>query len=61
MSSVMEAVAHGVPMVGIPLYGVNYANLQKVQNKGLGVIVEKSYLTETTLFSAINEVLTNKR
>uniref|UniRef100_A0AC34FTY7 Glucuronosyltransferase n=1 Tax=Panagrolaimus sp. ES5 TaxID=591445 RepID=A0AC34FTY7_9BILA len=61
MSSVMEAIAHGVPMIGIPLYGINYANLQKVQNKGLGLIVEKEHLNEGTLFSAINEVLTNKR
>jgi hypothetical protein len=61
MSSVMEAIAHGIPMVGIPLYGVNYANLLKVQNKGLGLIVEKEHLNEGTLYSAINEVLTNKR
>ncbi|RCN51505.1 hypothetical protein ANCCAN_02456 [Ancylostoma caninum] len=33
MSSLMEAVAHGVPVVGIPLYGSNRHNLRKVVNK----------------------------
>ena len=61
MSSVMEAVAHGVPMVGIPLYGVNYANMMKVQNKGLGLVVQKNMLTESNLLGAIKEVLENKR
>ncbi|KAE9547913.1 hypothetical protein FO519_008872 [Halicephalobus sp. NKZ332] len=61
MSSIMEAVAHGVPMVGIPLYGVNYANLMKVQNKGLGLVVQKNMLTENNLLGAIKEVLENKR
>uniref|UniRef100_A0A7E4VPX1 glucuronosyltransferase n=1 Tax=Panagrellus redivivus TaxID=6233 RepID=A0A7E4VPX1_PANRE len=61
MSSVMEAIAHGVPIVGVPLYGVNHANMVKVQNKGFGVIVNKAVLSESTLFAAMKEVLDNKR
>ncbi|KAK0397067.1 hypothetical protein QR680_001964 [Steinernema hermaphroditum] len=57
MSSVMEALVHGVPVVGIPLYGSNRQNLQKVAAKGLGVVVEKSQLTETNLYNSMKEVL----
>uniref|UniRef100_A0A1I7TB80 UDP-glucuronosyltransferase n=1 Tax=Caenorhabditis tropicalis TaxID=1561998 RepID=A0A1I7TB80_9PELO len=57
MSSVMEAVAHGVPIVGVPLYGSNRYNLQKVANKGLGVVIEKDDLNEISLYGAMKKVL----
>uniref|UniRef100_A0A1I8A401 glucuronosyltransferase n=1 Tax=Steinernema glaseri TaxID=37863 RepID=A0A1I8A401_9BILA len=57
MSSVMEALVHGVPIVGIPLYGANRQNLQKLASKGLGLFVEKSELTEANLYNAMKEVL----
>ncbi|KAF1748221.1 hypothetical protein GCK72_024688 [Caenorhabditis remanei] len=57
MSSVMEAVAHGVPIVGVPLYGSNRYNLQKVSNKGLGVVIEKDDLNEISLYGAMKKVL----
>ncbi|KIH66772.1 UDP-glucoronosyl and UDP-glucosyl transferase [Ancylostoma duodenale] len=57
MSSLMEAVAHGVPVIGIPLYGSNRHNLRKVVNKGLGKVVSKEELTEETLLSAMKAVL----
>ncbi|VDM45714.1 unnamed protein product [Toxocara canis] len=61
MQSIMEALVHGVPVVGIPLYGVNRHNMAKVQNKGLGVVVPKDQLSELTLFNAIKEVLQNAK
>ncbi|PIC18957.1 hypothetical protein B9Z55_024665 [Caenorhabditis nigoni] len=57
MSSVMEAVAHGVPIVGVPLYGSNRFNLQKVANKGLGVVIQKDDLNEISLYGAMKKVL----
>ncbi|CAB3400887.1 unnamed protein product [Caenorhabditis bovis] len=57
MSSIMEAVAHGVPIVGVPLYGSNRANLAKVAAKSLGVIVEKYQLSESSLLAAMKKVL----
>ena len=57
--SIMEAMAHGVPIVGIPLYGQNRHNLRKVVNKGFGLIVEKAQLSENSLYKAIKEVLEN--
>uniref|UniRef100_A0A8R1DQV2 UDP-glucuronosyltransferase n=1 Tax=Caenorhabditis japonica TaxID=281687 RepID=A0A8R1DQV2_CAEJA len=61
MSSVMEAVAHGVPIVGVPLYGSNRHNLRKVADKGLGVIVEKDDLNEISLYGAMKKVLESSR
>ncbi|KAF8358162.1 ugt-57 [Pristionchus pacificus] len=57
MSSLMEAVAYGVPVVGVPLYGVNKHNLDKVAHKGLGVVLQKSELSQTNLLQAIRTVL----
>lgn len=53
----MEALANGVPIVGIPLYGINKHNLGKVQNKGLGLVLPKDQLTEANLAKAIKTVL----
>ncbi|GMT06987.1 hypothetical protein PENTCL1PPCAC_29161 [Pristionchus entomophagus] len=57
MSSLMEAVAYGVPVVGLPLYGVNKHNLEKVASKGLGVVLPKSELSQTNLLQAMKTVL----
>jgi glucuronosyltransferase len=57
----MEAVQHGVPILGIPLYGTNFQNLMKVQNKGLGQILDKNDITETALFSSIRNILENPK
>ncbi|GMT34983.1 hypothetical protein PFISCL1PPCAC_26280, partial [Pristionchus fissidentatus] len=57
MSSIMEAIAYGVPVVGIPLYGVNKQNLEKVAYKGLGVVLPKNELSQTNLLKAMKTVL----
>lgn len=57
----MEAVQHGVPILGIPLYGTNFQNLMKVQNNGLGRILDKNAISETALFSAIRNILENPK
>ncbi|GMR62015.1 hypothetical protein PMAYCL1PPCAC_32210 [Pristionchus mayeri] len=57
MSSIMEAVAYGVPIVGIPLYGVNKHNLEKVAYKGLGLVLPKSELSQTNILHAMKTVL----
>ncbi|CAI2357372.1 unnamed protein product [Caenorhabditis sp. 36 PRJEB53466] len=61
MSSVMEAVAHGVPIVGVPLYGSNRHNLRKVADKGLGVVLEKDDLNEISFYSAMKKVLDSSK
>uniref|UniRef100_A0A9J2PB87 glucuronosyltransferase n=1 Tax=Ascaris lumbricoides TaxID=6252 RepID=A0A9J2PB87_ASCLU len=61
MQSIIEAIVHGVPIVGIPLYGTNRQNLDKVYSKGFGLIVTKDRLSESTLYTAIKEVLESSK
>ncbi|CAI4223106.1 unnamed protein product [Auanema sp. JU1783] len=57
VSSIMEAITYGVPMVGIPLYGMNKHNLDKAAHKGVATIVDKADLSEKSLLKAIKSVL----
>uniref|UniRef100_A0A0N4Z9L1 glucuronosyltransferase n=1 Tax=Parastrongyloides trichosuri TaxID=131310 RepID=A0A0N4Z9L1_PARTI len=61
ISSIMESIIHEVPMVGIPLYGVNRQNLYKMRNKGLGLVIEKADVTEKSLMKTIKMVLENNK
>ncbi len=51
----------GIPMLGIPLYGSNYANLRKVEQRGLGIILDKNDVSEKTLLKALRELLDNPK
>ncbi|PIK37266.1 putative UDP-glucuronosyltransferase 2C1 [Apostichopus japonicus] len=58
---VMEAIYHGVPMIIIPLFGDQYAHAVRVQEKGMGVMLDKSNLTEESVMEAIREVIDNPK
>ncbi|XP_055846166.1 uncharacterized protein LOC129912079 [Episyrphus balteatus] len=58
---VVEAQYHGVPMVGIPLFGEQHSNMESVVKDGFGLSVNYQTLTEKDFHNAINEVLTNKK
>lgn len=57
----MEAIYHGVPMIIIPLFGDQYAHAVRVQEKGMGVMLDKSNLTEESVMEAIREVIDNPK
>ncbi|KAF2895932.1 hypothetical protein ILUMI_10246 [Ignelater luminosus] len=59
--STTEAVYHGVPIVGIPLYGDQVMNLANAENNGIGRGLPYSELTEDKLSDLIQEVLTNPK
>uniref|UniRef100_A0A0A1XBA7 UDP-glucuronosyltransferase 2A2 n=1 Tax=Zeugodacus cucurbitae TaxID=28588 RepID=A0A0A1XBA7_ZEUCU len=61
MGSVVEAQYHGVPMVGIPLFGDQPSNMANVQRSGYGLAVDYITLSEESLNNAIQEVLTNPK
>jgi glucuronosyltransferase len=61
MGSVAEAKFHGVPIIGIPFYGDQSANVALAVQEGWGIHIEISELSEGLLKAAIDEVLTNPR
>lgn len=57
--STTEAIYHGVPIVGIPLYGDQLTNVANAENNGIGLGLPYGQLTEEKLTNLIEEVLTN--
>jgi len=52
-----EALYHGVPMIGFPLYAEQHANCQRAVDKGFGLQMNIHEFTADELVSNINEVL----
>ena len=61
MNSLMEAIYHGIPVLGIPLYAPNYNNLRKAEAKGFAKILDKNAITPESLHAAMREVLDNPK
>ncbi|KAF5270902.1 hypothetical protein FQR65_LT17760 [Abscondita terminalis] len=59
--STTEAVYNGVPMVGIPVFGDQAANVAESVSKGIAVTVPFLELSEEKLCSAISEVMNNSK
>uniref|UniRef100_A0A1B0CEV9 Putative udp-glucoronosyl and udp-glucosyl transferase n=1 Tax=Lutzomyia longipalpis TaxID=7200 RepID=A0A1B0CEV9_LUTLO len=59
--STMEATYHGVPVLGIPIFGDQGMNMGKTQAAGYGITIEFTNLTEQSISWAINEMLTNTK
>lgn len=55
-----EAIFHGIPILGIPIYADQYNNLLQTQNSGFGKILEYHTINEIILEEALNEVLFNE-
>ncbi|XP_059048523.1 UDP-glycosyltransferase UGT5-like [Achroia grisella] len=54
-----EAIFHGVPIVGIPIYADQYNNLLQAEDIGFGRILEYHSINEKNLWSILNDVLSN--
>lgn len=54
-----EGLYHGVPMVGIPIYGDQELNLARAEHAGYGVKLAYETLNEETIAAAIQRVLTD--
>uniref|UniRef100_A0A1I8QE69 UDP-glycosyltransferases domain-containing protein n=1 Tax=Stomoxys calcitrans TaxID=35570 RepID=A0A1I8QE69_STOCA len=57
--SVVESQYHGVPMVGIPFFGDQPANMAAVEKAGFGLALQYTQLTEVDFRNTILEVLNN--
>lgn len=56
-----EAIFNRVPMIGIPQFGDQIPNIDRVVELGLGVKLNADTLTKENLKGAILEIVTNSR
>nr|WEU75316.1 uridine diphosphate-glycosyltransferases 40AV1 [Glyphodes pyloalis] len=59
--STTEALHFGVPVIGIPMYGDQFSNMNIAERKGFGKRVDLSYNMSANLKAAIQELLKNPR
>ncbi|XP_032003923.1 UDP-glucuronosyltransferase 3A2 [Hylobates moloch] len=60
-NSIMEAIQHGVPMVGIPLFGDQPENMVRVEAKKFGVSIQLKKLKAETLALKMKQIIEDKR
>ncbi|KAL7835034.1 hypothetical protein SRHO_G00292810 [Serrasalmus rhombeus] len=58
-NGIYEAIYHGVPMVGIPLFGDQSDNLYHMKTKGAAVLLEFSKMETKDLKDALTKVINN--
>lgn len=58
-SSLQEAIASGIPMLGIPLFGDQHANLARLQRFVPVQILKSNEITVGALVAAISQILLN--
>lgn len=59
--SITEATYHGVPMIGIPIFGDQFVNVDQMVHRGCGLRVDFSPDLPNRIREAINEILSNSR
>jgi len=61
LNSLMEAVYHGVPVLGLPLTTDQFGNLARTQLEGYGKTLLWKDITKDSLQSTLQELLTNPK
>ncbi|XP_068177675.1 2-hydroxyacylsphingosine 1-beta-galactosyltransferase [Antennarius striatus] len=61
LNSIYEAMYHGVPVVGVPLFGDHYDTMTRVSAKGMGIMLHWKYMSEEALYTALTSVITDTR
>lgn len=56
-NGVFEAIYHGIPMVGIPLFGDQPDNIIYMQTKGAAVMLDFKTMSSADLLSALKTVI----
>jgi glucuronosyltransferase len=57
LQSIDEAIVAGVPMIGTPLYGDQFFNVEQFVNHDIGVKIDMDSLKEHQLNDMINKVI----
>lgn len=55
--STTETIHYGVPVIGLPVFGDQYVNMQAVQRKGFGIMVQIRNELADDLSVAIDKML----
>lgn len=58
-NGVQEAIYHGVPIMGVPLFFDQFDNLIRIQGKGAGKILQLSEFSSHNFGQALQELLSN--
>lgn len=56
-----EAVAAGVPMLGVPFFADQEFNVINYQNKGFAIVLQLEDVSQETVAHALQELLHNPR
>jgi Glycosyl transferases, related to UDP-glucuronosyltransferase len=54
-------VYHGVPVLGIPLFGDQKYNAKKISIEEIGLYLPFKEITKQTLLTSINAILNNRK
>ncbi|XP_060003237.1 UDP-glucuronosyltransferase 2C1-like isoform X2 [Lagenorhynchus albirostris] len=58
-NGIYEAIYHGIPMVGIPLFGDQHDNIARIKAKGAAVEVDLQRMTSSDLLNTLKAVINN--
>lgn len=61
LNSIYEAMYHGVPVVGVPLFGDHYDTMTRVAAKGMGIMLHWKSMSEEDLYTALSSVISDER
>lgn len=59
-NGIYEAIYHGVPMVGIPMFADQPDNMVHMKAKGAALIADFNFMTTESLRDTINTVINEK-
>lgn len=61
MMSCQEALYHGVPILGLPLFGDQPRNIETFKRRGMALEIDIKNLTASALDEALHDILHNPK